>query len=161
MSLIGNIGKIYREVSDRVTAQYEETYGLDCNVYFPVNTPNPDANGNYDNINLYASHGVIPYSDTPNIEDVKFYIPYLLKKETMISPEDVFDTFYNDDTEFVQPFIETSFSKVLPIMSKIEVEIGDSKAYYMVARYGTVKQSGIMLLRMYLIGMTGELEVEG
>ncbi len=160
MSIIGNIGKKYRLISDKVTDKLEEVHGVPCNVFYPINVPNPNANGNYDNINLFATHGVVPYSDTPDFNR-NYYIPYLLKKEIMPSPEDVFDTFYNEDTEFVQPYIETSYSEELPRMTKIEATVGDSKLYLMVERKGSVVQSGVLLLRMYLIPMTGELPEDG
>jgi len=161
MSLYGKIGRKYVDISNNITSVYERVYGHECDLYFPINAPNPGTDGNYDNVNIFATHGVVEYNSTPDVTNEKFYIVNLFKNESMNSPEDVFDNFYSDEVEYAQPFIETSYDRELPTMTKVKVMLEETVIYFMVERKGAVDQAnGKPLIRQYLIPMTGELPNE-
>jgi hypothetical protein len=153
-SIIGTTYKRYVEVSNRVTSSYETGFGFSVDVYFPVNLPNPQSDGNYDDVNIFATHGAIWHTLVPDVSTT-YYIPHLFKKDSMKSTEDSFDNFYDEADE--QPYIETSHSKEIPIMSKVIVNIEETTVGFLVEKK-TVKNgaNGHMLLRMYLIPLVGE-----
>lgn len=164
-SFLGKIAGKFTSISNNMTRAYEKIYSWPCDLYLPINAPNPDENGTYKDINLYATHGVIEYSSTPNLQK-NFYIPYLLRKEIMNSPEDSFDVFYNDEGEYMQPFIETSYENELPIMTKVGVHLTDGvneSIIYLMVEKKQIVNLGVgahAVLRQYLVVMTGELPNE-
>lgn len=152
---IEHINQKYVNISNKITEYYERKFGLKCDLYFPKNSSNPNVFGNFDNINLFSTHGTVEYSDEPDVLSKKFYIPKLLKRESMNSPEDEFDSLYLDGEE--RPFIETSKSNELPIQTKVVVHIGSSTMNFVVERKQVVNgASGHQLLRQYLTPLTGE-----
>jgi len=156
-SLFGNIGTKFVAISNKVTPSYEGVYGYVCNVYFPLTED--VVNGSYNNINIFSNHGLFYYNAEPDIEGVKFIIPYLNPKESINSSESIYDNFYSDEIEREQPFIETTYDNELPTASKIEIEMGSSKIFYQVDKKVAVPlASGIALIRMHLIPMTLEAE---
>jgi hypothetical protein len=154
MNLISSIYKKFTNVSNKLIENYESKFGLLCDLYFPENSSNPGDDGNYDEVNLFASHGIVSYSSTPDVEGALFYIPKLLKKEAMNSPESDFETFFEDDE---RPFLETSKKRELPIHTKVVVYLSQSKMIFTVEKKTVVQGAdGHMLLRQYLNPYTGE-----
>ncbi len=152
MSIIGRVNKSFVNISNKVTSDYEKKFGLPCDIYVPIINPNPNALGNYDNVNVFSTHGPVKYADVPDYK-TKFYIPHLLKKESMLSPENEFDSFYLEGEK--RPFIETSISKEVDIQSKIVVHIEDSIFQFVVEKKLVVNgASGHLILRMYLNPLT-------
>lgn len=158
-TLLGSINRNYVHISNRVTEAYEEKYGFYCDLYFPKHKKNPKQNGEYTDVNLFEPHEMPDYDSEPNVKDVKFYIPYLLKKENMNSPELEFDNMYMTETDD-RPFIETSKKNELPIQTKVVVHIDDTVMRFFVDLKTVVNGAGgHMLLRMYLAPvLEGELE---
>jgi hypothetical protein len=150
MTLIGKILSKYVGISNRMTSYYEKKYGLFCDIYFPLFGANANADGNYDKTSIFSTHQPAEYSNTPNITNIKFYIPQLLRKESMNSTESEFDSFYMEGDDD-RPFIETSKSRELPIQSKVVVFIEKSTLSFTVEKKTVVQgANGVMLLRMYL-----------
>lgn len=164
-TLIGAINRDYVYVSNSVTSAYERKMGLYCDLYFPYHVSEkkqqsygqpPYRNeiagdsGTYDNVNIFEPHEQPAYRKCPDVTNVKFYIPYLLKKENMNSPDLEFDSVFLGDYE-KRPFIETSKRRELPMMTKVVVYIEQSKMYFYVDKKTVVNgANGQMLLRMYL-----------
>lgn len=147
--LVGRVNKNYVYVSNRVTSSYENTYGLRCDLYFPVNH-NYDETYKYQKVNLFTPHELPEYHEDPDVKGVLFYIPLLYKKEFMNSPEDEFDSFYLED-EPRRPFIETSKKRELPICTKVVVHLEETVMKFWVDKK-TVKAgaNGFFILRMGL-----------
>jgi len=169
-TLIGAINKDYVYVSNRMTTAYERRYGLYCDLYFPRHNTmqqgygtnehyrNTYANksGEYDNVNIFEPHEMPSYNDKPDVCQVKFYIPNLLKKENINSPDLEFDSIFLSDYE-KRPFIETSKKRELPIGTKVVVYIECSKMYFFVDNKIVVNgANGHMLLRMTLAPLLEE-----
>ena len=149
-TLLGNINENYVYISNRMTERYEEKYGFYCDLYFPRHKKDPKENGEYPTVNLFEPHEMPDYPDEPDVVDAKFYIPNLLKKENMNSPDLEFDSMYLTETED-RPFIETSKKRELPIQTKVVVHIGESVMNFFVDIKTVVNlASGHGLLRMYL-----------
>ena len=149
-TLLGNINKSYVYISNRMTERYEEKYGFYCDLYFPRHKKDPVDNGEYPTVNLFEPHEMPDYPDEPDVCMTKFYIPYLLKKENMNSPDLEFDSMYRTETE-ERPFIETSKKRELPVQTKVIVYVGDSVMRFFVDLIGAVNlASGHGLIRMYL-----------
>jgi len=179
-TLLGAINKDYVYVSNRMTTAYEKRYGLYCDLYFPRHIKRPksqnllDANyrnkyaneGEYSNSNIFEPHETPTYNDEPDVKQVKFYIPNLLKKENVNSPDLEFDSIFLSDYE-KRPFIETTKKRELPIGTKVVVYIECSKMYFFVDNKIVVNgANGHMLLRMTLAplleeGDEGDNEVLG
>ena len=157
MVLIGRILKKYVEVSNRMTENYTEVYGLLCDIYFPINAKAPTKkSGPVDMfsvpnpINVFAPHQDPTYDSEPTLSQIKFYIPYLIKKQAMNASELEFDTFYTED-ESQRPFLETSKSRELPIGTKVVVFLENSTMYFWIDKKLVVNGAdGHMLLRQYL-----------
>ena len=149
MSVVNSINKKYVFISNRVTDAYTEKFGLPCDLYFPIfNTYKSTTK--YRDMKIFAPHQSATYKETPDYEDVLFYIPYLIKKDAMNSPETEFDSFYTED-EIDRPFIETSKKRELPIQTKVVVKQGQSISKFFVDKKLVVTGAdGFMLLRMYL-----------
>lgn len=170
-TLIGVINKDYVYTSNRVTTAYERKYGLYCDLYFPYHKETQSLNnigqpsyqnklapngGIYDNVNIFEPHEQPSYRKCPDVSNAKFYIPYLLKKENMNSPDLEFDSIFLGDYE-KRPFIETSKRRELPMGTKVVVYIEQSKMYFWVDKKTTVNgANGHMLLRMYLSPLVEE-----
>lgn len=149
-TLIGAINQNYVYVSNSMTEILTERYGLYCDVYFPRHKENPKDTGEYIRENIFEPHEMPYYSSEPDVKHVKFYIPYLLKKENMNSPDLEFDSMYLEETD-ERPYIEASKKDELPIQSKVVVYIGQSVMRFFVDIKRVVNgASGHMLLKMYL-----------
>lgn len=154
-TLIGTINKDYVYVSNRMTTAYERKYGLYCDLYFPVHRNSTNVI-EYDYVNIFEPHEQPAYRDIPDVSNAKFYIPYLLKKENMNSPDLEFDSIFLGDYE-KRPFIETTKRRELPIATKVVVYIEQTKMYFFVDRKTVVNgANGHMLLRMYLSPLVEE-----
>ena len=173
-TLIGVINRDYVHVSNNMTSAYERKYGLYCDLYFPLHNVSPqkidrtsnfnqvpfmndyNGNGEYENVNIFEPHEQPTYRCEPDVSNVKFYIPYLLKKENMNSPDLEFDSIFLGDYE-KRPFIETSKRRELPICTKVVVYIEMSKMYFYIDKKTVVNgANGNMLLRMYLAPLLEE-----
>lgn len=149
-TLLGNINRSYVHISNRVTEAYTEKYGFFCDLYFPKHIRNPKETGEYIKSNLFEPHEQCHYDAEPNVRDVKFYIPYLLKRENMNSDDLEFDPMYQNEAD-ERPFIECSKKQELPIQTKVVVHIGESKMQFFVDLKTVVNGAGgHMLLRQYL-----------
>jgi hypothetical protein len=157
MVLFGKLLKRYVALSNRLTNSYETKFAYACDVHFPIFGSNPNNDGNYDGTTLFSAHQPVTYADLPDITKVKYYIPRLFKKESMLTAEDNFDNFYTDGEEGNRPFLETTYAKELPIQSKVVIYLEDTKANFVVDKKTAVEGAdGKMLLRQYLIPLTGE-----
>lgn len=169
-TLIGAINKDYVYVANRVTTAYEKRYGLYCDVYFPKHINRPSNTNVYDdnyrnsysdvgefqNTNIFEPHETPTYDEKPSLTKIKFYIPNLLKKENVNSPDLEFDSIFLSDYE-KRPFIETTKKRELPIGSKVVVYIEDSKMYFFIDNKIVVNgANGHMLLRMTLAPLLEE-----
>ena len=126
MGLIGRINSEYVDISNRMTSAYERKMYFLCDLYFPETEVSPDVYGTYHETNIFGPHQMPDYPEKPSIENAKFYIPHLLRRENVNSPEDQFDAFYADESGN-RPYIETSKRRELPLMTKVVVKIEKSK----------------------------------
>ena len=148
-NVVNSVNKKYVTISNRVTEAYTRKYGIPCDLYFPIFDKYKDTS-KYRDMKIFAPHQSATYKETPDYEDVLFYIPYLIKKDAMNSPETEFDSFYTED-EIDRPFIETSKKRELPIQTKVVVKQGKSISKFFVDKKLVVTGAdGFMLLRMYL-----------
>lgn len=148
-NVVNSVNKKYVTISNRVTEAYTRKYGLPCDLYFPIFDKYKDTS-KYRDMKIFAPHQSATYKETPDYENVLFYIPYLIKKDAMNSPETEFDSFYTED-EIDRPFIETSKKRELPIQTKVVVKQGQSISKFFVDKKLVVTGAdGFMLLRMYL-----------
>ena len=146
--VVNAINKRYVGISNRVTPAYTRTFGLKCDIYFPIWDKYSMAD-KYRNMEIFTPHQSPSYKDTPDVT-TRFYIPFLIKKDAMNSAESEFDSFYTED-ELDRPFIETSKKRELPIGTKVVVYQGESISKFMVDKKLVVTgANGFMLLRMYL-----------
>lgn len=165
-TLLGDINRKYVYNSNNVTTAYERKYGLYCDLYFPVHNVNPQQagmgynadyqnsyatnSGQYNMTNIFEPHETPAYRETPDVARAKFYIPHLLKKENVNSPDLEFDAIFLGDYE-KRPFIETTKRRELPMGTKVVVYLDYSKMYLWVDKKTVVNgANGQMLLRMYL-----------
>ena len=165
-TLLGDINRKYVYNSNNVTTAYERKYGLYCDLYFPMHNVSPQKkpidsepdyrnkypnnSGEYEMVDIFEPHEQPAYRDEPDVPKVKFYIPYLLKKENMNSPDLEFDAIFLGDYE-KRPFIETTKKREVPIGTKVVVYIDCSKMYFWVDKKTVVNgANGHMLLRQYL-----------
>ena len=148
-NVVNSVNKRYVTISNRVTDAYTRKYGIPCDLYFPIFDKYKDTS-KYRDMKIFAPHQSATYKDIPDYENVLFYIPYLIKKDAMNSPEDEFDSFYTED-EVDRPFIETTKKRELPIQTKVVVKQGQSISKFFVDKKLVVTGAdGFMLLRMYL-----------
>ena len=139
----------YVRISNRVTTAYERVYGLKCDLYFPV-FDKYNEYVKYRDMKIFDPHQSFTYKDKPDVENTRFYIPYLIKKDAMNSSELEFDSFYTED-EIDRPFIETSKKRELYVGTKVVVYQGNSISKFFIDKKLVVTGSdGFMLLRMYL-----------
>lgn len=147
--VVNSINKKYVYISNRVTKAYEKKYSVPCDLYFPIFDPYNDVT-KYNNMKIFAPHQSPSYSDKPDVEKALFYIPHLIKKESMNSSETEFDSYF-PETEPDRPYIETSKKRELPLQTKVVVFQGRSISKFFVDKKLIVTGAdGIMLLRMYL-----------
>lgn len=156
-TLLGNINQNYVYISNKMSDAYTQKMGFYCDIYFPHYKKSPEDNGEYINTNIFEPHqSACYYEDDPDIRNVKFYIPYLLKRENMNSDDLEFDSMYLEESD-TRPFIEGSKKDELPIQSKVVVHIGESLMYFFVDAKRVVNgASGHMLLRQYLAPLENE-----
>lgn len=149
-TLLGTINRNYVYLANRYTQALTDKFGFYCDLYFPKHEKNPVQNGEYPTVNMFEPHTMPIYNETPDVKNVKFYIPYLLKKENMNSSDLEFDSAYLTETE-QRPFIECSKKDELPIQTKVIVHIDDSEMRFFVDLKTVVNGAGgHMLLRQYL-----------
>lgn len=164
-TLLGDINRKYVHNSNSITSAYERKYGLYCDLYFPIHNVSPqrtgadvhppyrntyNGTGQYQEVDIFEPHETPAYNDKPDVCCAKFYIPHLMKKENMNSPDLEFDAIFLGDYE-KRPFIETSKRRELPLSTKVVVHIDCSKMYFFVDKKTVVNgANGHMLLRMYL-----------
>ena len=149
-TLLGRINKNYIYISNRMTEAYMKKFSFYCDLYFPFYEENPIANGEYPTVDLFTPHTMAKYNDTPDVENVLFYIPNLLKAENMNSSDLEMDTMYMSEND-ARPFIECSKKDELPIQTKVVVYLEETLAYYFIDMKTTVDGAGgKMLLRQYL-----------
>lgn len=149
-TLLGKINKSYVYISNRMTEAYRAKYSFPCDLYFPIYKQNPIENGEYPTVDLFTPHEMPYYNDTPDVENVLFYIPNLLKAENMNSPDLEMDTMYMSEND-ARPFIECSKKDELPIQTKVVVYLEETVARYFVDMKAVVNGAGgQMLLRQYL-----------
>lgn len=153
-SLITDIYKGYTPVSNKLTDSYTDVYGFPCDLYFPVHYPK--RGGTYNQVNLYEPEELPEYKEIPDLTNQFFYIPNLMRKESMNSIADVFDNFaLVSDGKDTRPFIETRSARELPIATKVVVKIDKSRKMFFVDQKTVVNgANGHMLLRMYLSPLT-------
>jgi hypothetical protein len=152
--IIGKIGRIFVSISNKLTPAYEKKFGLWCDIYFPIQGANANADGNYDETNIFSSHGTVTYASTPNSRQ-KYYIPHLFRKESMSSSEAEWNNLYLEEDTDQRAFIECPRSKELPIQTKVIVYIEDSTVGYTVEKKTVIQgPSGHFLMRMYLNPLT-------
>lgn len=153
-NIIANTYKRFTPVSNKLTEAYEDTFGLPCDLYFPVRYPR--AGVTYHSVNLYELHELPEYKTEPDVKDVYFYIPNLMAKESMNSIADQFDAFaLKAEGKTAQPFIETTPAKELPLATKVVVHIDASEKLFFVEKKTVVNgASGHMLMRQYLAPLT-------
>lgn len=153
-NIIANTYEKFTPLSNKLTEAYEDTYGLPCDLYFPIRYPKKGAS--YQAVNLYEPHELPEYPAEPSAKGVYFYIPHLMAKESMNSIADQFDNFaLRAEGKDTQPFIETTSAKELPIATKVVVHIGASEKLFFINKKTVVNgASGHMLMRQYLCPLT-------
>lgn len=153
-NLIAQIYNKFGKVAPKVTGSYEKTYGYPCDLYFPMHAPR--RNHGYQAVSLFEPHELPDYPEEPNVKNVYFYIPNLIRKESMNSIAEQFDNFaMNLKGDTRRPFIETTPNKELPIATKVVIHIGDSEMFMYVDKKTVVNGAGNQLLmRQYLSPLT-------
>ena len=147
--VVNEINKKYVKISNRVTHAYERTFGLPCDLYFPIFDPYNETT-KYRDMKIFTPHQSPTYSKEPDVRNAIFYIPFLIPKEAMNSSEVDYDSFFTELTPD-RPFIETSKKRELPIATKVVVHQGKSIIKFFVDKKLVVTGAdGMMLLRMYL-----------
>lgn len=147
--VVNEINKRYVKISNRVTHAYERTFGLPCDLYFPIFDPYNEKT-KYRDMKIFTPHQSPTYSKEPDVRNAIFYIPFLIPKEAMNSSEVDYDSFFTELTPD-RPFIETSKKRELPIATKVVVHQGKSISKFFVDKKLVVTGAdGMMLLRMYL-----------
>ena len=147
--VVNEINKKYVKISNRVTHAYERTFGLPCDLYFPIFDPYNETT-KYRDMKIFTPHQSPTYSKEPDVRNAIFYIPFLIPKEAMNSSEVDYDSFFTELTPD-RPFIETSKKRELPIATKVVVHQGKSISKFFVDKKLVVTGAdGMMLLRMYL-----------
>lgn len=147
--VVNEINKKYVKISNRVTHAYERTFGLPCDLYFPIFDPYNEKT-KYRDMKIFTPHQSPTYSKEPDVRNAIFYIPFLIPKEAMNSSEVDYDSFFTELTPD-RPFIETSKKRELPIATKVVVHQGRSISKFFVDKKLVITGAdGMMLLRMYL-----------
>lgn len=149
-NVVNGINKKYVRIANKVTPKYEETFGLPCDIYFPIFNSYKPSTTVYRDVKIFGPHQSPTYNDEPDVAKTLFYIPFLIKKDAMNSAEAEFDAFYTED-EVNRPFIETTKKRELPLQTKVVVFQGESQMKFFVDKKLVVTGAdGFMLLRMYL-----------
>ena len=80
-NVVNGINKKYVQIANRVTPKYEETFGLPCDVYFPIFNSYKSTT-KYRDVKIFGPHQSPTYGEEPDLskENTLFYIPYLIKK---------------------------------------------------------------------------------
>lgn len=153
-NLVVNQYKPFTKISNKLTEAYEGGFGIPCDLYFPIHDANRGMN--YQKVNLYEPAELPNYPEEPSVRDVYFYIPNLMRKESMNSVADQFDNFaLQAEGKSNRPFIETTSAKELPIATKVVVKLGESKMFFFVDQKTVVNGvNGHMLMRQYLSPLT-------
>lgn len=162
-NLIAKTYKKYTKISRELVKPYADTFGYYCDLYFPVRTPKKKRH-NYQNNNLFEPHELPVYKPEPDVKDYVFYIPNLLKKESMNSVADQFDNFALQTQGMLnQPFIECSPDDELPDYTKIVIKMeGSTYSYFVDIKHVINGAGGHMLMRQYLSPLTKDMYlVEG
>ena len=146
--VVNEINKKYVRISNRITNAYTKTFGLKCDIYFPIFDPYNDTT-KYRDMKIFTPHQSPTYSKEPDVTTY-FYIPFLIPAMSMNSSESEFDSFFTTETQ-ERPFIETTKKRELPIATKVVVYQGKSISKFFVDKKLVVTGAdGMMLLRMYL-----------
>lgn len=147
--IVNSINKRYVKISTRLIKRYEKVFGLPCDLYFPIYDEYNEYSM-YRDMKIFGPHQSYTYQKLPDVRRTRFYIPYLIKKEGMMSSELDFDSFYLE-TEIDRPFIETSKKRELPVGTKVVVYQGESMSKFFVDKKTVITGAdGFMLIRMYL-----------
>ena len=157
-TLVGKINKRYVNICNSVTKAYEKTYGVICDIYFPINNSEPNDYGTFEQVDIFARRQSTKYATEPNanIVGAKLVIIGLFKKESMNSPTNEFDAFYLSDDD-ARPFIECSKAEELPVMSKIVVYIENSIFRFYVDRQTVTNGAdGHLIMRQYLAPLSDD-----
>lgn len=137
------IGSTYRALAEAsklsipILSQPDKL-GFFCDLYFPIY--DKPINGDYNEVDLFATHKNARYSDTPDAKD-NFYIIGFLKTQIMNSPNSEFETFYlegDNDRPYIEAVVE------LPIATKIVVHFTDSITVSFWVEKKTINQAGII-----------------
>ena len=95
MGLIGRINSEYVDISNRMTSAYERKMYFLCDLYFPETEVSPDVYGTYHETNIFGPHQMPDYPEKPSIENAKFYIPHLLRRENVKGKANANQTHYD------------------------------------------------------------------
>lgn len=154
-NLIAKTYKKYTKISRDMVKPYANTFGYYCDLYFPVRYPKKKGHS-YQNINLFEPHELPVYKDTPDVCDCLFYIPELLKKESMNSVSTQFDNFALVSQGMLnQPFIECNPDDELPDYTKVVIKLeGSVLMYFVDIKHVVTGAGGHMLMRQYLSPLT-------
>lgn len=148
--VVNSVNSRYVKISNRVTTAYEQVFGLECDLYFPI-ADKYNKKTKYKNMKIFDPHQSFTYRKKPDVSKAKFYIPYLIKKDAMNSSELEFDAFYTAEESINRPFIETTKKRELYIGTKVVVYQGNSISKFFIDKKLVVTgANGFMLLRMYL-----------
>lgn len=147
--VVNNINKRYVKISRRLIIMYERKFGLPCDLYFPQHNYYNEYSM-YRDMKIFGPHQSYTYKEFPDVEKTHFYIPHLIKKESMNSSELEFDAFFLEE-EIDRPYIETTKKRELPIGTKVVVYQGESISKFFVDKKTVITGAdGFMLIRMYL-----------
>lgn len=154
-NLIAKTYKKYTKLAKDMVKPYAATFGYYCDLYFPIRVQKKDGH-NYQKTNLFEPHELPVYKPCPDVKDYLFYIPELLKKESMNSVSNQFDNFALASQGMLnQPFIECDPDDELPDYTKVVIKIEGSELLYFVDIKHVVNGAGShMLMRQYLSPLT-------
>nr|DAT66127.1 MAG TPA: hypothetical protein [Caudoviricetes sp.] len=159
-NIVAKTYKKFTKISRDLTGSYTEAYGLPCDLYFPIRTPKK-AKSSYQKVNLFEPHELPVYRPEPNVKDYYFYIPELMKEESMNSVAQQFDTFALATKGMLdQPFIECNPDDELPDYTKVVVKIeGSTMSYFVDIKHVVNGAGGHMLMRQYLSPLTKDNQI--
>ena len=154
-NLIAKTYKKYTKIARDMVKPYAETFGYYCDLYFPIRVQKKDGHS-YQKTNLFEPHELPVYKPCPDGKDYVFYIPNLIKKESMNSVANQFDNFVLQTQGMSEkPFIECNPDDELPDYTKIVIKMEGSELFYFVDIKHVVNGAGgHMLMRQYLSPLT-------
>ena len=154
-NIIAKTYRKYTKVARDLVEPYANTFGYYCDLYFPLRVPVKKKH-NYQNVNLFEPHELPVYKPTPDVCDYVFYIPNLIKKESMNSVADQFDNFALQTQGIMnQPFIECNPDDELPDYTKVVIKMeGSTYSYFVDIKHVVTGAGGHMLMRQYLSPLT-------